>query len=69
LRNPNSRLIIALTNRDNNTTLTTKKMTNQDAVTGFVTESDKLNKDRLWVAEILELLEGLAVKEQKTNNA
>lgn len=44
-------------------------MTNQDAVTGFVTESDKLNKDRLWVAEILELLEGLAVKEQKTNNA
>lgn len=36
---------------------------------GFETEADKLNKDRLWVDEILELLEELVAKEQKTNNA
>ena len=28
---------------------------------GFETEADKLNKDRGWVAEILELLEELAI--------
>ena len=36
---------------------------------GFETEADKLKKDRLWVDEILGLLEELAVKEQKINNA
>ena len=36
---------------------------------GFETEADKLNKDRGWVTEILELLEELAVVEQKANNA
>lgn len=35
---------------------------------GFETEVDKLSKDRCWINEILELLEEIAVEEQKANN-